>query len=292
MLAEEKARMHGGNHIGAGHIMAGVICGDAAVTDGALGALGISVEAVRLQLRLLKEIRSWAQQAPFAHRPFPPRPRKMPESSLRETLQLARNYIGTEPTLQSLTRDGQAAAAQVLMRLTADLNRIRQQVTGLLPGYPGDGEPGLTHDAEAGRAELRLASELPGRIGSMESRLSIVEHRVGTGPDVAELDRQIEQARADREAAADAQDYENAAVLRDRERQLTAQKTFRQDEWAAAHLDLPSLAEELRRMRDEIAHLRDLLSQHDIQHGQHDIQHGQHDIQHSEHDVQPQDGTA
>ena len=278
MLAEEQARMHGGTHIGAGHIMAGVICGDAAVTDGALGALGISVEAVRLQLRLIKEIRSWARQAPFGHLPFPPRPGKIPEASLRETLRLARDYIGTESALRSLTRDGQAAAAQVLMRLAADLNRIRQQVTGMLPGYPGEGEPGLARDAEAGRAEFRLAAELCGRVGSMESRLSIVEHRVGTGPDVAELNRQIEQARADREAAADAQDYENAAVLRDRERQLTAQKTSRQDEWAAAHLDLPSLAEELSRMRDEVVHLHDLLSQHDIQHSQHDIQ--------------PQDGTA
>ena len=73
------------------------------------------MEAIRLQLRLIKEIRSWAQQAPFAHLPFPPRPGKMPEPSLRETLQLARNYIGTEPTLLSLTRDGQAAAAQVPM---------------------------------------------------------------------------------------------------------------------------------------------------------------------------------
>ena len=278
MLAQEQARGHGGTHIGAGHIMAGVICGDAAVTDGALGALGIGVEAVRLQLRLLKEIRSWAQQAPAGHLPFPSRPRKRPDPPLREALQLARNYIGTEPTLQSMTRDGQAAAAVVLMRLGADLNRIRQQVTGLLPGNPGEGEPGLARDAEAGRAELRLVSELPGRVGSVESRLSVVEHRVGTGPDVAELDRQIEQARADREAAADAQDYENAAVLRDRERQLTAQKTSRQDEWAAAHLDLPSLAEELRRMRDEVVHLRDLLRQHDIQQGQHDMQ--------------PQDGTA
>jgi ATP-dependent Clp protease ATP-binding subunit ClpA len=270
--------MHGGNHVGTSHIMAGVICGDGAVADGALGALGISVEAVRLQLRLIKEIRSWAQQAPFGHLPSPPRPRKMPERSLREALQLARNYIGTEQTPLSLTRDGQAAAAQVLMRLTADLNRIRQQVIGLLPGYPGEGQPGLTRDAEASRAEFRLASELPGRVGSMESRLSIVEHRVGTGPDVAELDRQIELARTAREAAADAQDYENAAVLRDRERQLTAQKTSRQDEWAAAHLDLPSLAEELRRMRDEVVQLRDLLSQHDTQLSQHDIQ--------------PQDGTA
>ncbi len=278
MLAWEEARMHGGNHIGTGHIMPGMICGDGAVADGALGALGISVEAIRLQLRLIKQIRSLARQAPVGRLPFPPRPGKMPEPSPREALQLVRNYLGTEPTLQSLTRDGQAAGAQLLMRLAAELNQIRQQVTGLLPGYPGGSEPGLARDTEAGRAEFKLASELPGRVGSMESRLSIVEHRVGTGPDVAELDRQIGQARADREAAADAQDYENAAVLRDRERQLTAQKTSRQDEWAAAHPDLPSLAEELRRMRDEVAHLRDLLRQHDIQHSQHDIQ--------------PQDGTA
>ena len=278
MLAQEQARARGGIHLGTGDVMAGVICGDGAVADGALGALGISVEAVRLQLRLVREIRSWARQAPFGHLPFPPRPGKMPEPSLRETLQLVRNYIGAEPALPALARDGQAAAAVVLMRLGADLNRIRQQVSGLLPRYPGEGEPGLSRDAEAGRAEFRLASELPGRVGSVESRLSIVEHRVGTGPDVAGLDRQIEQARAGREAAADAQDYENAAVLRDRERQLTAQKTSRQDQWAAAHLDLPSLAEELRRMRDEITHLRDLLSQHDIQPSQHDIQ--------------PQDGTA
>jgi ATP-dependent Clp protease ATP-binding subunit ClpC len=273
--------MRGGNHIGTGHIVPGVICGDAAVTDGALGALGLSVEAVRLQLRLIKAMRSWAQQGPFGHLPFQPPPRKTPEPSLREALQLARSYIGTGPALLSLTRDGQAAAAQMLMRLAADLNRIRQQVTGLLPTHPGEGDPGLARDAGAGLAEFMLASELPGRVGSMESRLSIVEHRVGTGPDVAELDRQIEQARADREAAADAQDYENAAVLRDRERQLNAQKTSRQDEWAAAHLDLPSLAEELRRMRDEVEHLRDLLSQHDIQH-----------TQHTQHDIQPQDGTA
>ena len=99
----------------------------------------------------------------------------------------------------------------------------------------------------------------------MEARLSVVERRVGTGPDVAELDRQIGQARRDRQAAADAQDYENAAVLRDRERQLLAQKTSRQDEWAVAHLDLPSLGEELKKMRDEVEHLRGLLSQQDIQ---------------------------
>ena len=196
---------------------------------------------------------------------------KTPEPSLREALQLARDYIGSGHILLSLPRDGQAAAAQVLMRLAADLTRVRQQVIGLLPGDPGEGEPGQTRDPEAAPAQPGLASELPGRVRSVESRLSVVERRVGTGPDVAELDRQVEQARGDREAAVEAQDYENAAVLRDRERYLLAQKASRKDEWAATHLDLPYLAEELKRVRDEVEQLRGLLSQQD---------------------KQPQDGTA
>ena len=245
--------MHGGHYSGTGDIMAGVSRGGAAVADGALWALGMSVEAARWQLRLIKEVTSWAQQAPSGPVPVPPRPRMMPQPSLREALQKAGDHIGTGHMLPGLPRDGQAAAAQVLMRLAADLSRVRQQVTELL------------HGVEADRAEPGLASELPGRVGSVEARLSVVERRVGTGPDVAELDRQIGQARRDRQAAADAQDYENAAVLRDRERQLLAHKASRQDEWAAAHLDLPSLAGELKTVRDQVEHLRGLLSQQHIE---------------------------
>ena len=253
--------MDGGNYIGTGNVMPRVIRGRAAVEDLALGALGISVDAFRLQVQLIREVNSWVQQAPFGPLPGSLRPRKTPDPSLGEVLQHARSHIGT----LSLPRDGQAAAAQILMRLTADLNRVRQQVTGLLPGYPGEVEPGLTRDAQAGRAEPGWVSELPGRVHSVESRLSVVERRVGTGPDVAELDRQVEQARRDREAAVEAQDYENAAVLRDRERSLLARKASRQDEWAAAHLDLPSLAEELKSVRDEVERLRGLLRQQDNQ---------------------------
>jgi hypothetical protein len=252
VLAQDEASTHGGNY-GTGDIMAGVIRGGAAVADGALWALGVSVEAARWQLRLIKEVTSWAQQAPAGPVPVPPWPRTMPPPSLREALQRAGNHIDTGPMLPGLPRDGQAAAAHALMRLAADLSRVRQQVSELL------------HGVEADRAEPELAAELPGRVGKMEARLSVVERRVGTGPDVAELDRQIGHARRDRQAAAEAQDYENAAVLRDRERQLLAQKASRHDEWAAAHLDLPSLAEELARVRAEVGHLRGLLSQRHIQ---------------------------
>ncbi|MGP7996600.1 MAG: hypothetical protein ACLPKI_04590 [Streptosporangiaceae bacterium] len=261
MLAQAAASLDGGNDIGTGSVMPRVIPGRAAVAGLALGALGISMDAFRLHVQLIKEVNGWVQQTPFGSLPAPPRPSKTPDPSLREVLQHARDHLGA----LSLPRDGQVAAAQVLTRLTADLNRVREQVTGLLPGYPGQAGPALARDAEAGRAEPGWAAELPGRVRSVESRLAAVESRVGTGPDVAELDQQIEQARRDREAAAGAQDYENAALLRDRQRSLLARKASRQDQWAAAHLDLPALAEELKNVRDEVEHLRGLLSQQDDQ---------------------------
>ncbi|MGE5288328.1 MAG: UvrB/UvrC motif-containing protein [Micromonosporaceae bacterium] len=91
----------------------------------------------------------------------------------------------------------------------------------------------------------------------MESRLSALEHRVGTGPDVRDLDEEIAQVRRDKESAIDAQDFENAAALRDREKQLLSEKASRQKEWATAHKGLPSLS-------DGIDRLHGLLRQHGI----------------------------
>jgi ATP-dependent Clp protease ATP-binding subunit ClpC len=100
-------------------------------------------------------------------------------------------------------------------------------------------------------------------VAAIESRLSAIEERVGTGPDASELDQQIDQARRDREAAASAQDYENAAVLRDREKQLAAEKASLQQQWAAAHMDLPAMAEEVHRLSGEIERLGGLPRQQD-----------------------------
>ena len=93
------------------------------------------------------------------------------------------------------------------------------------------------------------------------SRLSAVEHRMGTGPDTRDLDQQIAQARRDKESAVSAEDYEAAAARRDAERQLLADKASRQREWASAHLDLPALADKLHRLTDEVGRMRGLLRQ-------------------------------
>ena len=74
-------------------------------------------------------------RAPTGHIPFTPRAKKVLEYSLREGLQLGHTYIGTEHILLGLIREGEGVAAQVLVKLGADLNKVRQQVIQLLAGY-------------------------------------------------------------------------------------------------------------------------------------------------------------
>jgi ATP-dependent Clp protease ATP-binding subunit ClpC len=142
VLAQEEARMLNHNYIGTEHILLGLIHEGEGVAAKALESLGISLEAVRSQV---EEIIGQGQAAPTGHIPFTPRAKKVLELSLREALQLGHNYIGTEHILLGLIREGEGVAAQVLQKLGADLNRVRQQVIQLLSGYTGgkgEGQPG------------------------------------------------------------------------------------------------------------------------------------------------------
>jgi ATP-dependent Clp protease ATP-binding subunit ClpC len=142
VLAQEEARMLNHNYIGTEHILLGLIHEGEGVAAKALEQLNISLDAVRSQV---EEIIGQGQAAPTGHIPFTPRAKKVLELSLREALQLGHNYIGTEHILLGLIREGEGVAAQVLQKLGADLNRVRQQVIQLLSGYTGgkgEGQPG------------------------------------------------------------------------------------------------------------------------------------------------------
>ena len=134
VLAQEEARMLSHNYIGTEHILLGLIHEGEGVAAKALESLDISLEAVRGQV---EDIIGQGQQAPSGHIPFTPRAKKVLELSLREALQLGHNYIGTEHILLGLIREGEGVAAQVLVKLGADLNRVRQQVIQLVSGFQG-----------------------------------------------------------------------------------------------------------------------------------------------------------
>src|SRR3989441_9696842 len=134
VLAQEEARLLNHNYIGTEHILLGRVHEGEGVAAKALESLGISVEAVRSQV---EEIIGQGGSSPSGHIPFTPRAKKVLELSLREALQLGHNYIGTEHILLGLIREGEGVAAQVLVKLGADLSRVRQQVIQLLSGYSG-----------------------------------------------------------------------------------------------------------------------------------------------------------
>jgi hypothetical protein len=142
-------------------------------------------------------------------------------------------------------------ATRVLYGLGTDPNRIRQQVIRLVSARQIREEPGTGR--AGGRGKRRRLSELRDQLDSVSWRLSVLEQRVGTAPDLAQLDRDIAEVRRDRESAIAAQDFEHAAVLRGREQRLADDKAARLQEWAT----LPSLS-------DEVERLRDLLRRHGI----------------------------
>jgi len=146
VLAQEEARLLNHSYIGTEHILLGLIHEGEGVAAKALESLSISLDAVRAQV---EEIIGQGGSSPSGHIPFTPRAKKVLELSLREALQLGHNYIGTEHILLGLLREGEGVATQVLVKLGADLGKVRQQVIQLLSGYQGPGNKG---DAPTGAA--------------------------------------------------------------------------------------------------------------------------------------------
>ena len=146
VLAQEEARLLNHSYIGTEHILLGLIHEGEGVAAKALESLNISLEAVRAQV---EEIIGQGGSSPSGHIPFTPRAKKVLELSLREALQLGHNYIGTEHILLGLLREGEGVATQVLVKLGADLGKVRQQVIQLLSGYQG---PGTKNEAPGGTA--------------------------------------------------------------------------------------------------------------------------------------------
>ena len=162
VLAQEEAKMLNHNYIGTEHILLGLIHEGEGVAAKALESLGISLDAVREQVQ---DIIGQGQQQPTGHIPFTPRAKKVLELSLREALQLGHNYIGTEHILLGLIREGEGVAAQVLVKLGADLNKVRQQVIQLLSGYQGKEPAAVSGAANESQAAAQGGSAVLDQFG-------------------------------------------------------------------------------------------------------------------------------
>ena len=135
------------NHsfIGTEHILLGLIRQGDSVGAAALKSLGITLDAVRQKV---EETIGMAGTAPSGSPPFTPRAKKVLELALREALQSAHSYIGTEHILLGLVREGEGVAATVLVGLGADLGLVRQKVVMLMSGYSEEEHPGEAESSE------------------------------------------------------------------------------------------------------------------------------------------------
>ena len=245
VLAQDEARMLNHDWIGTEHLLLGLIGEGGGVAARALESLGISLDAVRRQV---EEVIGQGEQAPPEHMPFTPRAKKVLELAFREARALGHNYIGTEHLLLGLIREGDGVAAQVLVRLGADLNRAREQVIQLLQAGQGD-------------------DDVLARVGLLDRRLAAIERWVGMRPELDDLDQEIAQARREKEAAIDRGDFEAAVARRGEEKQGRAARTAREDEWTEADAGRLSLAGEFARMNAELGRLRAILREHGIDPG-------------------------
>jgi ATP-dependent Clp protease ATP-binding subunit ClpC len=132
VYAQEEARMLNQNYIGTEHLLLGLIREQDGIAAKALESLSISLEDVHTQV---EDLIGRGTFVPTGHIPFTPRAKKVLELSLREALQLGHNHIGTEHILLGLIREGEGVAAQVLLNLGADLEKVRSAVIQLLSGH-------------------------------------------------------------------------------------------------------------------------------------------------------------
>ncbi len=154
VYAQEEARMLNQNYIGTEHLLLGLIREQDGIAAKALESLGISLEDVHAQV---EELIGRGTFVPTGHIPFTPRAKKVLELSLREALQLGHNYIGTEHILLGLIREGEGVAAQVLLNLGADLDKVRSAVIQLLSGHYG--KPTESTEERGGRGSGSLLDE-------------------------------------------------------------------------------------------------------------------------------------
>jgi ATP-dependent Clp protease ATP-binding subunit ClpC len=166
VFAQDEARGLNHNWIGTEHLLLAVIREGHGVGAKALESMQISLEATRQQVESI--IGRGQNPVGDGHIPFTPRAKKVLELSLREALDLGHDYIGTEHILLGLIREGDGVAAQVLVKLGADLNRVRQQVTQLLHGYQG-----------RQAALSTIGEELGDRLTAMAARLAAIERKLG-----------------------------------------------------------------------------------------------------------------
>jgi hypothetical protein len=229
--AQDEARKLGHGSVGPEHVLLGLLAVGGGIAAEALESLDISLEETRDGVQ---EIAGRGQDTPAGAILFTPAARQLPEGALREAQRLGYDYVGTEHLLLALLREGDGVTARVLAAQGTDHAQIRERVLDLL--------------ARAGERAIPKPRMI----------------RLPVPAGLADALEQYPQVRRQKTAAVEAQDFEGAVALREREVQLHADILRLTREWQAG-VEVPAvIAEENPQVRRELARLREVARRHGI----------------------------
>ncbi len=191
VLAQEEARRLDHNYIGTEHILLGLIREGDGIAAKTLESLEISLDAVRQKV---EDIIGHGKKTPSGHIPFTPRSKKVLELSLRESLELRHDYIGTEHVLLGLIREGEGVAARVLRDLGAQLTAVRERVLELMRESPPESSPPSSPIHRAGTLVqlgeiLQRLDALANRMEDVVDRLNAIERHIRRDEDSGSQER-------------------------------------------------------------------------------------------------------
>ncbi len=160
--AQEEARLLHHNYLGTEHLLLGLMAVGEGVAFEVLRGLGVELDATRAAV---VEMIGRGPVAPVGHVAFTPRAKKVLELSLRESVALGHNYIGTEHILLALIREKDGVAWKVIEDRGHKQKATRRAVLDTLSGL---GIP---------TAPPPEPADLEDRVAQLEERLRELEDR-------------------------------------------------------------------------------------------------------------------
>jgi len=142
-LAHKEALRLGHDVIGTEHILLGLVAEGEGVAAQVLAAFGVGTEEITQRVEQIVG-RGEPKNKPV-DLPLSPRAKRVLDLAMREARNMGVNYVGTEHILLGLISEGEGIAAQVLLSLDLDLQKVRAEVQSVLSG----GEHGNDVDRES-----------------------------------------------------------------------------------------------------------------------------------------------
>lgn len=207
VLAQEESQRLSHNYIGSEHLLLGLLAEREGVAARALESLNVTLTAAREQV---EEIIGPGQQTPRGHIPFTPRAKKILELALREALTMGSEVIDTEHLLLGLLDEGDGVGAQILQRLGATAQAVREAVARLINAGSEAAEvtgPGSEPRAVSVTRQVRIRddalTEVKDLLAGIDRRLSAIERHLGI--DAGQEEPPAGAAEAESEAEAEAE---------------------------------------------------------------------------------------